>query len=912
MITAGFLFASLAAAEVDPFVRAIPVPGAEFDFERGGDLDFDGQPDDWTRRTGTGFPNYVTFEIDPAVGYGGGRSLRVNANGGKAAMYSAPAAISPHHSYLFAGRVRTQGLRQDAAIISVSFLNARRERVRRVLGPPVSGSFDGWTEVRIGPVMPTRDVRFVSVGVHLVHGEGMDYSGSAWFDEFSLRMLPRLSLRTNFEAQFRAAEVPIDVEAVVSGLDASGDYALRLVLEDAESRPRDRREFPLDRGPDASAPHTGDDATPHPQAADAGPPDVDGDLPDHAALPHVPTDESITERAAAPMTRRWTLPPQQPGFYRLHARLIRDGAVVLEESTSLAVLDRTDRRDPEGQPSFGWSVEVWPAGVDADRLAAVAAEAGIGWIKLPLWDTVTPGDLEGGRSGEVVQLLTTLRRQGIEPVGVLKEPPREVRRKFADDWNGVSELFAMPPDFWLPSVEPVMARYGSLVQHWQLGGESDASFAGLPGLGAMMENLKRQFDRMGRDTTLGAHWQWGRPVPENLTGERPFLSLASTPAATEADLIRLLKKSKAAGFARWPLLRPRPATLSGVRTVRRRDLDRRAADLLRRIVATRIGGADVVFAADVFHPRLGVLNADASPGELFLPWRTWALALDAATPLGSMTLPESSRNHVFVRGEEAIVCLWNDEAARETISLGPDLRVVNLWGQSTRPPSVAGRHEVDVDRVPVLLRGGSARLARFQLAARFEKGRMPSSTDEFEDELILTNPFPQAISVECELRAPREWEVRPRLVQMTMAAEETARVPVLFRVPSHQSLGPEPLQLRFRVDADNFYEFTVHRDYTVGLGDVTIEVETFDLPGGQVEVRQRIVNNTPEELSFAVSLYAPGQKRQRRRVVGLTEGQSNVLSYRVPEADALRGQRLRIRAEQEGGNRVLNKKFLLK
>ena len=863
------LIASAAAAEVDPFLRATPVEGATFSFDRANDLDFDRWPDDWTRRTGEGFPNYINVEIDPEVAFEGSQSLRVDAGGGKAALYSPPIPISPHQSYLFGGRVRTSGLRHDAAVLSLSFLDARKRRVRRVLGPPVSGTSDAWPEVRIGPVMPTREVRYVCVGVHLVHGEAMDYAGSAWLDDFSLRMLPRLSIRTNFEAQFRAGEVPLDVEAHVSGLTEAGDHELRLRLEDADFALREGVAFPLESG-----------------AAGDG-------------------------VAAETTVRKWTLPPQENGFYRLTAQLVRGGVVVLEESTSLAVLDHRPRGESDPRPGFGWSIQTWPQEFDAGRLLAVAEEAGIGWLKVPLWTSAAAAEEDAAREGRLPQLLTELRRRGIEPVGVLREPPREIRRKFADDWAGVSELFSMTPAFWLPSVEPVMTRYGSLVHYWQLGGEGDASFVGLPGLPGLLDRLKLQFDRLGRDATLGVRWQWGRPVPPNAGGNRPFLSLSDSPPLGEADLVRLLEKTRPSGFGRWPLLRPRPATLADSPAARRRDLDRRAADLLKRMVAARIGGADVVFAADVFAPRTGLLNPDGSPGELFLPWRTWSMTLEGAEYLGSFRLPRQSVNHVFVRGEEAIVCLWSTAPETELISLGPDLRVLNLWGQTSTPPLVAGQHEVAAGPVPVLLRGGSARLARFRLGTRFAKGRMPSSTDEFPDELIVLNPFPQGVSLEAEIQVPRDWEVRPRFVQRTLAAEEEVRVPVLFRVPSHQSLGPQPLRLRFRLDADNFYEFTVHRDYTVGLGDVTIDVETAFLPDGSVEVQQRIVNNTPETLSFDVSLYVPGQKRKSRRVAGLSEGQSNVLSYRVPDGKSLIGQRFRIRAEQEGGNRVLNKTFTL-
>ena len=867
----------------DPFARAIPVKAAQFSFETADDLDFDNQPDDWTRRRGAGFPHYLDIELDDTTAHDGSRSLRLDADGGKAAIYSPPIPISPHYSYIFSGRVRTDRLVHDAALVTVSFLNARRQRVRRVVGPPVTGSSRKWNEVRIGPVQPTEDVRFVVVGCHLahesggMHGEMMDYDGAAWFDTFSLRMLPRLSLKTNFEQQFRGGAEPIDVRTIVSGLDNDGKYELKLFLEDATFALRQKRDF-----------------------------DLSGE-------PHDP---------AAPLERRWTIPPQPNGFYRLHAHLLRDGEVMLEEMTSLAVVQPAPSIGEGDRAGFGWSLQTWPHDLDHDRLLAVAGEAGIDWIKLPLWDTVQDAET----ASEVATLLAALRKRGVQPAGILKEPPREVRRKFADDWAGVSELFTMPATFWTPSVDPVLARYSQHVRYWQLGGEQDASFTSIPRLPEMLSGVKKQFDRLGRDVSLGVHWEWGRPIPDRRGFDHPFLSLSSRQPLPERELIDLLEKSSESGFERWVLLTARPRTLSFDRRRQARDLDRRAADLLRRIVAARIGQAEVIFAADVFHPRVGLLREDGSPGELFLPWRTAALSLRDADYLGSFRLPNQSPNHVFARrlatdertarnsdgsvlAEEAVVFVWNDEPVRESFVLGPDLHAVNLWGQKKTLPLVDGKPELMAGRVPIVLRGGSAQMARFRLGVTFDKGRMPSSTDEFFDELIVSNPFPQGVSGHIELNVPREWEVRPRTQPFAMKVGQTLRIPVILRVPSHTSLGPQPIKLDFRMDADNYYRFRVVRDYTVGLGDVTIDVSTETLENDELEVRQTIVNHTEETLEFRVSLFVPGHKRYKRRVAELGQEESNVITYRVGGASELNGQTLRIRAEQEGGNRVLNKSW---
>jgi hypothetical protein len=156
--------------EQDQYVGAIQV--FHYSFENNQDRDFDGQPDDWTRRKGPEFPFYVKAEIDPQRGQGeSSQSLRFFVNGGPVVFYSPPVKIDGLHSYVFEGYVRTQLLRNDAVVISLSFLNEKRERIQRVLSRPVTGTHKDWVNVKIGPVIPLKNVRSVVVGCHLVNGK---------------------------------------------------------------------------------------------------------------------------------------------------------------------------------------------------------------------------------------------------------------------------------------------------------------------------------------------------------------------------------------------------------------------------------------------------------------------------------------------------------------------------------------------------------------------------------------------------------------------------------------------------------------------------------------------------------------------------------------------------------------------
>ena len=159
------------------------------------------------------------------------RTLKFKINGGQAAYYSPVIEIDTEHSCVIHAHIRTEGLTRDAALISASLLNHRRQRVQRFLSKPVSGTHRDWVRVDIGPVDPEAQIRFLVIGCHLVpSSERMDIRGAAWFDDVWVGSLPRLSLATNSSTHFYKPKEPIEVQADVQGLEAD-QKTISLVMQ---------------------------------------------------------------------------------------------------------------------------------------------------------------------------------------------------------------------------------------------------------------------------------------------------------------------------------------------------------------------------------------------------------------------------------------------------------------------------------------------------------------------------------------------------------------------------------------------------------------------------------------------------------------------------------------------------------
>jgi len=863
----------------DPFGGGADVRTFSFEKDERGNEYF-GEPHDWTRRKGTKFPHYIEIKIDRDTGRHEhdqpvGQSLRIEANGGQAIAYSPTLPVDPLHSYVFEGHIRTQQLKHSAAIISVSFLNHQRHRIQRLLTRPVTGTHADWQAVRVGPISPHRDASFVVIGCHLVHGSKMDIRGRAWFDDLWIGMLPQMSLVSNFHRHFVQREANILIESTVTGLDAQREYELRFEVRNSSDEVVAETSRPVEP---LVAPISADDG----------------------------------EQQRAPEPEKWEVTPKPHGYYRVTSTLLSGDEVMLEKETSFVVLDLSPKEKTTGRGEFGWTFPNGTGSIDPKHLADVAKEGGVNWIKHPVWQSVYSDDLE--IPARISQLFDEMIQKGVTPVGVLSDPPRALRDQFAKDWSGISEIFSMPPAFWSRSLESVIARYSSTVRYWQLGSDTDASFVGINSLPTTLANVKREFDRIGRDTRIGLHWEWDRPFPPSHRALQTFFSLHSKRDVRGEELVRKLRASEQNGLRRWVVIERRSDDMGGEDTP-----ETRGADLVKQMVSARIGGANVIFAGDVVDAEYGLMNSNGSPTPLFLPWRTTAMALKGAQYLGALDLAGLSTNHAFVRGQEVMLIIWNDlpdvsneNPAIEELYLGENVTITDVWGRQQKASVVTDdnitRQQIRVGHLPLVVRGGSAPIARWRMVVRFRNATLKSQHGNQDLQILIKNTFPEGVSGTAKLNVPSEWDVERReWDDIALGPGEETVLPTTVSLPPNVSLGDVPVSIDFDLVADRKYTFRVRRTLKVGQDDILIHViERFREDGG-LEIEQVITNNTSptEILNFRCSLLVPEHRRQKVRVTKLGNGIDRKI-YFLPNVDQILGKRVRLRIEEVDGQRNLN------
>lgn len=839
------------------------------DFGAAWDANFDEWPDRWTRQSGPGHPSYLEIGIRSDADAVAGRCLTIKLNGGAAAVFSPPIPVDPRFSYLLEAKLKTRGLTHDRAFLSVTFYDAKRRELETVSSKRRRDA-PAWSPTKIGP-FAARDAeaQFAVIGLHLAPTERQDLRGAASFDEVRLTRLPRMALACDGPHNLYADPNDARVTCALSGIPDRAP-TLRFELFDAAGRT---------------------------VAADTQ--TLEGELMEPATLADG-EDESLPCYACRTEWRP-PLDSDDYGFYRLRVSTLGpDGEARHAREITLAVL-RPLAKPSQGE--FGWTLPAGEKPLDFDALLELLPETGIHWLKVPVWY----GEQDSKRGDRLAGFAERLETQGVELVGLLAHPPKEVLTGLPEfESASAANIFSADPSVWRPSLEAVVSRLSFKVHWWQLGGDRDASFVGYPDLPKKIAALRAALFRFGQEAHLGLGWREAAEPPSAKNAPWSFLAYSAEPPASGGRQPADNSSASLKSAGRWVLVEPLPRGA--------RPADARARDLVEQMLAAKIAGAEGIFLPAPFSTERGVMNDDGTPGELLPPWRAAALALGGAKYLGGIQMPNGSRNHVFRRDGEAVMVVWNERPTREVLYLGENVRQLDLRGRVTAPEisiDADGRRRqiIEVGPMPTFLLGVNEQVARWRMAARFESDRMPSVPGETHpNALRLENTFAGAVAGQFEIAAPESWKVAPRKTQFELEPGETSDNPFAIELPLTAGGGMHPTRIDFDLTADRRYRFSVYRELGVGLGDMEIEIATRLEDDGALVVEQRTIHRGAAPVDFKCMLHVPGRRVQTRYVRDLSAGE-DVATYRYPGGRELIGQLLWLRAEETRGPRILNYRF---
>ncbi len=840
-------------------------------FEPTTDRDVDGWPDGWTRKHGPNYPSYLPIRIVETGSSEGHYALRLGLNGGAAVAYSPPIEVGSLFSYVLEVFLKTEGLKHDRAYISLTFFDPQGKELETFTSQSHQNVAD-WKKIRLGPLAATHENAHTAViGLHLELGTDFaDLHGAALFDDVWLARLPHMTLNTNRVDNVYALGTPIEISCKVSGVFESNP-TIQCELFDVDNR-------------------------------SMGPPEVqrvESKTPSLPALakPDAATD-SVASNKAFVGTAQWKPTLGRAGFYRARVVLEGNSGKVLERQFTLVVV-APQNRSLLGE--FGWTLPRGDRSIPFSTLAELLPQVGVYWAKFPVWISEKDGD----KLDELMHFVERLGLHGIEPVGLLVDPPDELRSQLGDSSSlSAAAIFLGPSELWYGSLEPALNRLSVQMHWWQLGGDGDVSFVGNTDLAQRIGSVKKELEKIDHDAHLGFSWRMLNDPPHDKRPAWDFVSFTADPAMTDQELGQYFPAGDAQATNRWVTLEPLPRGDYAVND--------RTADLVCRMVTAKQHGAKGIFVPRPFDPQCGLMNEDGTPGELLLPWRTTALLLGGAEYLGSITLPEGSQNHIFSRDGELVMAIWNHRNVKEKIYLGDDLRQWDVWGNSQELPRDGSDQVISVGPLPSFIVGLNEPVVRWNIDFAFEQIQLPSVVGKPHDNSIqLKNYFRQGIMGRVRLHTPTAWQTFPQAIGFKLAVGEETREPFTVRLPFEATNGRYPVRVDVELAADREYRFSIYRYLEVGAGDVSIDVTSHLTASGDLEIEQYLTNRTKELLDFKCSLYVPNRRRLVSQVIQLGP-ERDLKRYRVPNGKELIGKVITLRAEEIGGERTYNFRFVAK
>jgi hypothetical protein len=901
----GFILSAKVWAEEGQHADAVSVFRCAFGEDW--DMNYDGWPDRWVRKTGIAFPHYVNIAIHDDATVAQHKSLRIDLDGAAAGIVSPPIRVMSRFSYAFEAQLKNTGLKYSTVVITLDFCD-ENGRVLQTTRSEAYATTKGWQPIQLGPVeLRNPAINRVTIGLTVLRGAKGDLQGQVSLADVSLRRLPRIDVSTNNSFNVYTDLSNVEVKCALSGIrEKNPEIDFRLL--DGSNNELEREHFRLDGQLIVDEPNRGAEKT------------EGGDAPQSY-------EGTITWR---PKIRDY-------GFYRvvvlMHRAEAKDGDSDSEKQLGSRTVDLVVV-PPLTMPrrgEFGWSLPDGDRPLAFQDLSRLLPEVGINWVKVPLWfDASNPR-----RGDELIRFVELLGASNIDVVGIIDQPPNQpIIAGKPHRATSIAEVLSQDSSTLAASLEPVMTRLSLRVRWWQLGGDCDTSFAGMQDLTKRISDLRTLLFRFGQDVRMGMTWDWTNASANTGSVSWDFEQMWLDKSPTEPKYNELLALKKSNSALRWVVVEP-PAQPSNSTAKDGATFEARATEFVRRLLAAKVSGADAIIVTRPFDDKRGLMTADGMPADMLLPWRTTAAMIGGAQFMGEMKLPGGSENRLFLRGDgQVVMVIWNREPTREVLYLGDRVQQIDLLGRSTPAPLEGHEQAIEVGPTPMFVLGLHEAVTRWRMSAEFERRQVSSVFSKPQhNSLHFKNYFPQGVGgsvkiVVLEERGTSEsaatqegaaatttagitqdrWTIEPPQLAFQLAAGADMKFPFDVKL-KNAWYGKQPIRIDFTVEADEKIQFSVYSGMEVGTADLKLDVKSRLEKDGTLIVEQLLTNGASHLADFKCSLRAKGHRPLRMTVYRLGKNQDRKV-YRIPKGSELLGEEMLLELEELNGPRVLKHRFV--
>jgi hypothetical protein len=912
---------------------------------------FRAQEDPSLPRERKGYPSWNASELDYTVSHSGDGSVRLPVKGGSTSLLLEPGVlpIFENADYLITGWVRTEKLASAGASIAARYISSSGKPLWKTTVRSTPVRTDGeWTQVEIELPGDATGAAFIQIELLVLQPEQateplnpeaivdektlerrklavwrQDFEGTAWFDDIAIVQLPRVELTLNASSGILIAPERPRLSLGVRDLTGE-DLRSRVTVRDLHGNTVDELDRPLGGGRVAS---------------------------------------------------EWEPAITRHGWYRATLEVMNEQTRVGVTYVDFAWVPRwageegvqpaSRRATGDGAGRFGMVI----AEIDP-RVAALMPEvirrSGAGAVTVPLWTReLTQQGIDDALALAAPAIDATVGGWG-ELTLSLARVPDELSAPLRIDPDDIWTLFGTDQTAWAAYMDRYLDRYGQIVRRWQLGqiGDDRLFWRGRPG--DDVRRSERVLGRLVSGPIVTTPWRIDRAIPDAflLSGKQRSGSVYTRIAALvpgdsgPEDLHTFAAHWKGLGGDK--AIRPE---LSLVFEPARSDdtgYAERTSTFARKVIeawaafsippapgsaAENAGGAPPAFEAEILQPWtvVGERRARLMPRPELAAWRTLAEMLSARRVLGRFPSPPGTVCYVLGPREgettRGVLVGWNVscDPAKAVIrnQLGTaDVRVVDLFGNRERvseePASSGARSKgmtvqaVRLTETPVFVENVDINLVRFISEFRISPPFVKSSSEDQENALVITNPWPMLIEGRATIVQPggfdaaqgvrdRRWTLQPRSFQFSIPPGQTQTLPFNVSFTPAEEAGMRDFVVQMELTADkNYAGLELIAPVELGLRNVQLDLAA--IPGGKgaggdpddLVIEARILNTGKDPLTGEVAVFAPGMPRMKASVSELAPGSET--TRRFPMAGSLaklRGQRIVVSfSESDTPNRL--------
>jgi hypothetical protein len=542
---------------------------------------------------------------------------------------------------------------------------------------------------------------------------------------------------------------------------------------------------------------------------------------------------------------------------------------------------------------FGWTLDGWSP-EEIIKAQPTLAQSGLSRLKLPVW--FSSETLPQYRD-TMFRLCRSLSEQRVHLTGLLNAAPMEITSKINHNQINAASILGNDPKLWGDGVQATLLALSLLVKDWQWTSDTDGSLIEIffdtdgnmsPASRNRFQAYQKLFDQKQFGFGIGMTWNWYQDVPtEELPTPNLFLNFPIDDSITADDAASALAKMSSLPFRRSVSISALPAD----------DyvLDVRIINFVQSLVLMKAAGIDSIFLTAPKDEQTGILRKDGTPNELYLPWRTTTTLLSGSRFLGSITLPNRSRNYCFDKGGgRCVMVVWNDGATPdkpvlETLYLGNELDTVDVWGKHVVPGQIGNHQTIPVTNTPLFVTGLNINAVKFRLSMQTEVkviSSVPNQTHEIPFTYKNESAFPVSVQITPEGPRPIDWTMTPPTQTANLEPGQTSTGTFNLTLLPRGDTGRRLFQYNIKIGGTGAAEFAVYDEMMVGNPDVYMEFVSRLNEKGDIELIQTFINNTDTAYTYDCRLTIPERQGQKSRVPRQGFGRHEHV-YIIPRGKAL-------------------------